>query len=285
MDEEQIPDADGVRRFRRPPLDRTGPLRSAAGFVKASRPFTQPASGASPDAGAGAGAGAGPDGEDLGVSMGYEVIDEYLRRAKATAGRHSPDGAPSDGASFESLAGDLERLAEDSIGYYRNLVDTWLRIVTVMGRQLTSAVGASGASPFGAPTGAPAGASGPRPRPGPGSDPAPSPAPDGWQPDDLRAPAAPSAVAVRIVSGRPAVVTLDLKGDADPERLVVQPLRLPEGDVPPITGAAFESDGERARLHVEVPDDQPPGVYVGAVVDRLTGAPAGTLCVELEAPR
>jgi hypothetical protein len=37
-------------------------------------------------------------------------------------------------------------------------------------------------------------------------------------------------------------------------------------------------------LRVRVPDDQPPGVYNGIILDRSTGRPRGTVSLVLGAP-
>ena len=63
--------------------------------------------------------------------------------------------------------------------------------------------------------------------------------------------------------------------------LTVQPLRSSDPAASPITGARIEpatSDGG-ARLDVVVPPAQPPGTYVGVIVDDESGRFAGTVRV------
>ena len=52
---------------------------------------------------------------------------------------------------------------------------------------------------------------------------------------------------------------------------------------PPLTDVAFERapHGDLVRLRIRVPDTQPVGIYAGAVVDRDTGEPCGTVSVRL----
>ncbi|PPQ26599.1 hypothetical protein [Rhodopila globiformis] len=51
----------------------------------------------------------------------------------------------------------------------------------------------------------------------------------------------------------------------------------------PLTGITFIPGGmqQPSALRIEVPDDQPPGVYTGAVVDALTGESGGHLILRL----
>jgi hypothetical protein len=63
-------------------------------------------------------------------------------------------------------------------------------------------------------------------------------------------------------------VTLDLAPDADIAALVVQDLTaLDAGGKPPITGAKLERVEKRVVVRMSVSPSQPPGTYLGMIID------------------
>jgi len=86
-----------------------------------------------------------------------------------------------------------------------------------------------------------------------------------------------------VASTKPVEVSLDLSPHADPGELLVQDLcAFDGGGKPAITGAKLEPgrDG-RLVLRLTVPPDQPPGTYLGMILDRAHAEQRGTLRVSV----
>jgi hypothetical protein len=92
-----------------------------------------------------------------------------------------------------------------------------------------------------------------------------------------------TALAIDVTCSRPTRVALDLPAGRAQSALRCHPLRALDEGTPPLSDVVIERDAaERLALRVRVPEPQPPGVYVGAIVDRETGEPRGTLSVRVE---
>jgi hypothetical protein len=88
------------------------------------------------------------------------------------------------------------------------------------------------------------------------------------------------AVSVELSSTQPAEVTLDLRHDGSAEHLKAQDLcPIDRAAGPPLQTISFDEVNGRLRVRIAVPNDQPPGVYVGAIVDRKKDEVRGTLKV------
>jgi hypothetical protein len=94
----------------------------------------------------------------------------------------------------------------------------------------------------------------------------------------------PGTLACEVISKRRVEVTLDFympapRGFAP----VVHALYAGDGQSKALTDIAFVAGGTQrmSALRIVVPDDQPPGVYTGAVVDMMTGEPGGHLILRL----
>lgn len=79
----------------------------------------------------------------------------------------------------------------------------------------------------------------------------------------------------------PLEVSYELKPVAPEQSLVCHPLHPAQGDAAPLRQIALDSRAGVARLSVEVPDDQPAGVYSGVIVDASSGEVRGTVSVEV----
>jgi len=105
-----------------------------------------------------------------------------------------------------------------------------------------------------------------------------------WRPEPSRStpPNARAPLAIDVACSRPTQVTLDLPAGSAHSALRCHPLRALEEGTPPLSDVVLERDAaERLTLRVRVPDTHPAGVYVGAIVDRETGEPRGTLSVRV----
>lgn len=223
-------------RIRRPPADRTEPIRNWSTMI-----------GGPPVDGVPAGMA---EVVQRSVDLGYRVIDEYVRQGQRAAERMSGRGGPtSPVGEVQDAAAHMTRLASDGLRI-------WLEL-------------------FGL---AMAGAGGQMAPAGPVSAPAAAAAPANG------ATAAPTTrVRLAIATRRPVEVAVDLRPEAASAELIAHALRAADADAPPLAGAAFvRDDGGALVLRLAVPDDQPPGIYNGLVIDAGSNRPVGTLSVRIE---
>jgi hypothetical protein len=270
-------------RRKRPDLDRVGPIRD---FSTIFGPPTAHQNGR-PQGPSDRGAWPGADGVGRGVSLGYQVIDDYIRQGQEFAramssGAGGPGGAPfapfGDMSDPQSMGGRLIQIAAE-------FANVWMDLVQTAGR---------GAGQR------------PEPRPGvPGFDinPAPpaaeppaapattasraAPAPAAATADDARGTTAARApVTLQVEAKRPVQIAIDVKPGPQGAGLVAHALRAIDPALPRIDGVGIERlDGEDGLLvRLRVPDDQPPGVYSGIIVDDKTNLPRGTLSVRVLEP-
>lgn len=90
-------------------------------------------------------------------------------------------------------------------------------------------------------------------------------------------------VAIELSSKRPVQVELNLRAHPPIDALAIPGLHPVEGEHPPIKEIAFTSGSGADVLQIRVPDDQPPGVYAGVIVNRKSGHPCGSLTIRLRA--
>jgi hypothetical protein len=87
---------------------------------------------------------------------------------------------------------------------------------------------------------------------------------------------------IEVHSARPVRILADI-ADIDNSDLVVAPLRAIDPSKPPLTKVSLvPGPGHRRKtLRVEIPADQPAGIYTGLVVDDRTEIARGTLTVDV----
>lgn len=92
-----------------------------------------------------------------------------------------------------------------------------------------------------------------------------------------------TAVSIEVASTRPTEVTLDLRPHANGSALAVHELRALDTQKPPLTEVRFESGSENGppRVRIAIPEAQPPDIYTGALIDRETNEPRGTLSIRI----
>jgi hypothetical protein len=186
------------------------------------------------------------------VEMGYEVIEEHIRQGKRvaeglTTGRsEQPRGAQ----------GDRKELIERLLHFYTDLGSLCFEL-------MESIIRNPGVGDL------------LRPQPN-GSEPQPFSA----RPNNGSA-AHAAAIPTEVTSVLPVRVTLSLDERSPAQcSLGVYELRALDPSKPPLKGISFERGADGGQtLHVRVPDDQPPGMYSGAVIDANSNEPRGTLSV------
>jgi hypothetical protein len=186
------------------------------------------------------------------VELGYRVVDEYVRQGQRAAAGLS--GRPLDpGAATGDLQDMLARMAQ----YTSDFAGIWMEFLDLASRGGLPGARATGGEPSNGTTTA-------------------ADAPT----DDAR----PNAgVRVEIAATRATEVTVDLRPLTPGRHLVVQGLRALDPDVPRLVAVAVAPDAPDAptTFRIEVPVDQPPGVYNGVVVEEETSRPVGTVSVRL----
>jgi hypothetical protein len=292
-------------RLTRPTLARESPIRNWSTL------FGPPALGAMPPGGVGAHAGSppevpgalpGPMAQTLSdaVGQGYRVINDYLSQGQRYAeAMRWPDVAS---AASSTSGQDPQQLLKRLMQYGSDFAGVWFEVWSRMGWPSPGAWPVTpGASVPGAP--APTGFPGFPGFPGSAARDAASPftepvrsntAPEGAgltpEQPGLRAqraaPAAdvgPERFLVSVASQRRVQSVLELRRGAWTS-LLAHALR-PEGhDAPAIRGVTIEALPEQStvRVSVEVPADQPPGVYNGMIIDAASNVPRGTLTITVE---
>ena len=264
-------------RFRRKDPERATPLRNWSGLHRPSAAPEAPFDGHSPNGGANGYADAEPsasrgsaqppldDEIAAAVATAYRVVEDHLRAGREAAealDRARPggsrvmgeNGSGAGGANFADLGAGLEELIGEAARLYAGMAPMVAALMDTLGRQhhAPPAPSGRGESAFGD-HGAPA-------RPAGGAE-----------------------FAIEVASARPARVTLELAPGADPGTLATAGLHALEPGRPPLTEIRFvpARAGERPVLSLRIPEDHPAGLYTGVIVERVSGAPRGTLAVRL----
>lgn len=231
------------QRARRSVPERTGPIRSAASFERPPNP--RPPERGAPAQG-------GPDGVERAVDSAYRVLDEQLMRGEELA-RSYRGQLDRGGGTYE----DLTSLPRSVFRLWRDVLGLWLDVLGPLAPAgLRSALRGGDAAQ-------------------PGASPEPAPA---LQPAWTR-------VTLDVSSARAVEVDLELSRDAALAELLVQDLSAFDGGgKPPLTGVKLEpGPGGRVVLRLAVSPDQPPGIYLGMILDRARAEQRGTLRVVVRA--
>ncbi|HVZ06302.1 MAG TPA: hypothetical protein VHC04_00120 [Rhodopila sp.] len=249
--------------MHRPDPPRTEPIRDFMSYMRAAglngvMPGGVGLSGsavATPDQPAASGLDAAMDQTVAhGVRLGYTVIDEQIRQGEKLAERlRQVSGKPS-----AMPAQEIGTLIERALNIYKDMGALAVAAVETMVRSpvLQSAV-AKALHPSAAPTGdGQAAAAGAHDR---------------------------TSFGLELTSGRRTQVKLDIRPGAVTLMPVVHALHAANPDLPPLTGVRFRFDPATATplLHIDVPDGQPAGTYLGVVIDSGTEEPCGTLSVRV----
>jgi hypothetical protein len=232
-------------RLRREDPGRSGPIRNFSNLYRRSDSWDREDSAAEGNPDGATGSGSYSDVVAYGVELGYQVIQEQIHQGQRIAEQLSKGSYDAN-----AMAGDFRELAERAWRYYADLGGLWLDYVFAL-------IGGNGELA--------------------------RKLLEMWQvPQASTTKATDGAVgiSVEVACARPTRATLDLRSHCERMTLVCQPLRALDADKPALTDVAFEraADGVLS-LHVRVAETQPPGTYVGAVIDSETSQARGTLSV------
>jgi hypothetical protein len=193
---------------------------------------------------------------ERGVETAYAVIDEYIRRGQAAAGRHHHTNNSGGSMNQPPYSRNSYGSGPNPWSQMNPLMAPWMQAMQMWTNSMMAFMPTNAANnPMAAWASAWTGA---------GSAPHPE-------------------IAVRASSTQPVEVTVTLDAGADLTRLGADPLTNAENPkAPKIVGTTVESAPGRVRVRITVPDDQPLGHYAGALRDP-TGVARGGLCIEVGA--
>jgi hypothetical protein len=201
--------------------------------------------------------------------MGYRVIEEYLRQGQDMArtmwNPYAQAQAPEGGMPQPMVA---------MLRSFSEFASLWMDL---MGR--AGPLGSARPPDFTPPSGS----AGPFSVNEPEPEPRPPPAPVTVAPEAPATVAGPLGLTLDLESRRRVEVSVDLRPRSAGLALRVHDLRALEADKPRLTGITVEgSPGEeRVTLRLRIPEEHPPGVYSGIILDEHTSLPRGTLTVRL----
>lgn len=238
-----------MERLRRPEPRRTGPVRDASGYFRDSRSWGEEAHPAWREP-----SDMLDDTVTRGVTLGYRVIDEHLRRGRHTAAkmRSAETDEQTDDREIEELIDRLQRVYKDAGALCLDALEVIARSPALLrwlsGKEQQRAPG--GATPTASTAGAPASA---------------------------------AEFAIEVSSRQRARVNLNLPAGGCGYVPAAHALYAADPGIPPLTQVVFRHDPACTVpvLAVEIPDLQPPGLYTGVVVDQATNEPKGTLSVRI----
>jgi hypothetical protein len=200
--------------------------------------------------------------------VGYRVIEEYLRQGQALAQAMWPS---TNGAT--GLGMDPQKLMERMFQSASDFAALWLEYAqTTMGQVPFAPPPAQGHKH--APHVDSSASKGPA-APPPGVATAKPPPPE------------PPRVVVGVTSRKRVEVGVEVTPGAASAALVAHDLRAAEEGAPRISGVRVHVDAPDNRIAVDldVPDDQPPGTYQGALVDSDSNLQVGKVSLRvIEAP-
>ena len=186
-----------------------------------------------------------------GVRLGYQVIDAYLKQGQKVARQFV--GTPSAAGTANGPGGEFEVRSAQLL---TELMANWSDLIGVYTEALSSEAGSA------------------RPQ-GQSQDHAPA-----------AAAAASSASAIplayEISSHRPALVDAEFFPGRETLDLASHGLRC-LGSSGPEIAVAFEQEPERRRviISIHVPDEQPAGLYTGALLNSHNGSTVGSLSLRI----
>lgn len=233
-------------RRRRPEPKRTGPIRAATGYFRDSHSWGEEAHPAWREP-----VDVIDDAVTHGVHLGYRVIDEHLRKGREAAAKLRTDETSADSADLRRLLDRVQCLSKDFGSVCFEALDLLAQSPALL-RWLSRSEADSAHSASA------------------GTDPS------------ARVPT-PPAFAIEIASRRRILVSMHVPGDAATFDPGIHALHSGEPGVPAMTSARFHNEPPSGApvLAIDVPDQQPPGLYSGVIVDRASNEPKGTLSVRI----
>ena len=248
------------QRLHRDDPERTNPIRHWSKLYRqddswgaqASPASSSPTQAASPNK-------TTDDAVSQGVKLGYQVIEEHIRQGQRIAQQFNTRSY-----NLSNVGNDVRELAERLVRDSTNLLSLWFNLMTSLAGNVDLS----------------------RQSARPPSNPSPT-ANNGVSPQKTSptedATERGTAVSIEILSSCPTQVTFNLSPQAERLFLATPGLYTINADKPPLTDIIFipTLENNPASLRIRIPDQQPPDLYSGVLVDRNTGLPQGTLSVRV----
>ena len=251
---------DASRRLHREPPERSAPIRNWSTLYRAADSWgANTASSGTSQTEEAQQNNTISDAVAHGVKLGYQVIEEHLQQGQRIARQINTRSYNMKSASQE-MNGLVERLVRDST----NILSLWLNLVgSLTGnadflRQSSQSEQSAQSTPKQEPF-----------HQKPSSN-------EEVLPQGMK-------VSVEISSLGPTQVILNLSPGAEHSFLATPGLHAMSLEKPPLTDITFLPglNGDSARLRIRVPEEHPPDLYTGVLIDRTTGLPQGTLSVRI----
>jgi hypothetical protein len=186
-----------------------------------------------------------------GVTLGYQVIEEYLRQGQRIAQQVNNRSY-----NPETMGNDLRDMVERLARYYTDLGALWGDLVNsiVANPDFMNSL----LRPFQAP-------------------PPPPVSTNGATANGTM------TITLEVISARPTQVMLDLHPHAEKLPLTTHGLRAVDPEKLPLTDITFapSTDHGPVCLRIRIPEVQPPDVYSGLIVEKATNLPKGSLTVRV----
>lgn len=247
-------------RKTRPELERSEPVRDWSTMFRASSGDGSTHSGGNGHGSAGNASEPETREADRDVAMGYRVVEEYMRRGAAAA-RQMSEGISS-GPDSRAANQLFERLLQSAT----DLGGVWIEMLqTLWSSQAPDVPRGEGPGSFEL-------HSAPAQRDAPAAE-----------ASSANAKQSP-AIAFRVHGGRSVELSATLSAEPHAgQQWIVHDLRALDPSVPRIERAHFEYQPDQSRcvIALDIPAEQPAGMYSGLIVDAESNLPRGTVSVRL----
>ncbi len=233
------------KRLRRDEPARVGPIRDFSKLYHHSESIngSNPAEPIKPDL------SRKPRGGPLaeGVVLAYSVIEKYIAEGRRTA-----EGISTQPYSIRAATDSLQGILERVLRFEAEILPLWIESLATLVKVDPSRNGFAAAA-----------AAWPHSNGGSNND--------------------PLAVTIEVVSLRPVQVSIELRPNAEAQALVALGLNAVDAKHPALTDVRFvpgEVPGG-VKLCARIPENQPPGIYSGVIVNRDSGETRGTLSIRI----
>ena len=188
---------------------------------------------------------AGPLAE--GVELAYSVIDKYIADGRRTAEDINSQPYPTHAPN-----GNLQDILERMLRFQSEMLPLWIETLATLVKVDPS-------------------------RNGSATTRAGSPGFNGSPKSETM------AVSIEVVSLRPVQVSVELRPNVEAGSLVALGLNAVDPVKPVLTDISLMPDEipGRIKLRLRIPENQPPGIYSGVIVDRDSGETRGTLSIRI----
>ncbi len=188
---------------------------------------------------------AGPLAE--GVELAYSVIDKYI-----TEGRQTAEALSNQPYTTRGPNDNLQDIVERMLRFQSEILPLWIETLATLVKVDPSRNGSAAA-------------------------------PEGWPGSNGSPKSETIAVSIEVISLRPVQVSVELRPNSEAQSLVALGLNAVDPGKPVLTDISLGPDEipGRIKLRLRIPENQPPGIYSGVIVNRDSGETRGTLSIRI----